>query len=98
MAFLVFWIGLVALVSQVRLLRSLGARDLALGVIGLATLDDPVLGPRAQAAAAAVDTLDALATFSARSDLRRLAAVGMTAAAGGTAAAGFYFAHRLANA
>ncbi len=81
----------------VDLARSLGARDAALGVAVLATLDDPVAGPRLQAAAAAVDIVDALATVIARRHLPRSGVVGTVALAGGAALAGLYCAHRLAH-
>ena len=80
------------------LARSLGARDVALGLATLQTLEDPVVGPRVQAACAVVDCVDALATFAARSTLPRRGVVGTVAIAGAAAVAGFYFAHKLAHA
>ena len=79
------------------LARSLGARDVALGIAVLATLDDPVIGPRVQAACATVDGVDALATIVERSSLPRKGVIGTVAIAGGAAVAGFYFSHRLAH-
>jgi hypothetical protein len=79
------------------LARSLGARDLALAALVLQTLDDPVIGARAQAACAAVDSVDAIATILAREDLPRSGVIGTVAVAGTAAVAGFYFAHRLAH-
>jgi hypothetical protein len=64
------------------LARSLGARDLALGLATLQTLDDPVAGPRVQAACAVVDSVDALATLLARSDLPKRGVIGTAAVAG----------------
>ena len=77
--------------------RSLGARDLALGVLALATLDDPELGPRTQAWCAVADSVDALATIAARSDLPPVGVIGTVAVAGAAAGAGFLFSHRLAH-
>jgi hypothetical protein len=80
------------------LARSLGARDLALGVAVLQTLDEPVLGPRVQALCAAVDCADVLATIIARSALPLKGVLGTVAVAGAAAGAGFYCSHRLAQA
>ncbi len=82
----------------VDLARSMAARDLALGIATLQTLDDPVLGPRVQAAAAVVDGVDAVATMLARAHLPRRGVIGTIALAGAASAAGFYFSHRLAHA
>lgn len=79
------------------LARSLGARDLALAFAALQTLDDPVIGPRVQAACAVVDSVDVVATVIARSHLPRAGVVGTVAIAGAAAAAGFYFSHVLAH-
>ena len=93
------WLGEHAGHPGVRYLaRSLGARDVALGVLVLQTLDDPELGPRAQAACALVDSVDALATIAARRDLPAAGVAATVAVAGGAAGAGFLFAHRLAHA
>jgi hypothetical protein len=92
------WLGKHAGHPAVRYLaRSLGARDLALGVLVLATLDERKLGPRAQAACAAVDSVDALATVAAGSDLPAAGMVATVAVAGAAAAAGFLFSHKLAH-
>ena len=80
------------------LARSLGARDLALGVAVLQTLDHPVLGPRVQALCAVVDCADVLATVIARSALPLKGVLGTVAVAGAAAGAGFYCSHRLAHA
>ncbi len=80
------------------LARSLGARDVALGIAALQTLEDPLVGPRVQAACAAVDCVDALATLAARSALPRRGVIATVAIAGAAALAGFYFAHKLAHA
>jgi hypothetical protein len=79
------------------LARMLAARDLALGVASLQTLDDPVIGPRIMAVAAIADTVDTLATVGARSVLPRAGTWGTAAIAGATAAAGFYLSHRIAH-
>jgi hypothetical protein len=80
------------------LARSLGARDLALGLATLQTIDDPVLGPRVQLLCALVDSADTLATIIARAGLPRKGVIGTVAIAGASAGAGFYFSHRLAHA
>ena len=80
------------------LARSLGARDLALGIAVLQTLSHPVAGPRVQAACAVVDMVDVLATIAAREALPRKGVIGTVAVAGAVAAAGFYFSHKLAHA
>ena len=80
------------------LARSLGARDLALGIATLQTLDDAAIGPRVQALCAIVDSVDALATLLAREQLPRKGVIGTVALAGAGAAAGFYCSHRLAHA
>jgi hypothetical protein len=86
------WLGEHASHPAVRYLaRSLGARDVALGILVLQTLDDPELGPRAQAACAVVDSVDALATVAARSDLPAGGMIATVAVAGAAAAAGFGF-------
>ena len=92
------WLGEHAADPAVRYLaRSLGARDLALGALVLATLDHPELGPRAQAWCALVDSVDALATVAARSDLPLAGVAATVTVAGGAAGAGFLFSRRLAR-
>jgi hypothetical protein len=80
------------------LARSLGVRDLALGIATLKTLDDPAIGPLVQAACAVADAVDAIATVLARDALPRKGVYGTVAVAGAAAVAGFYFSHRLAHA
>lgn len=93
------WLGSHARHPAVRYLaRSLGVRDLALGILALQTLDDPELGPRVQVACAMADSVDALATVAVRSDLPAAGAIGTIAVAGAAAGAGFYLAQKLANA
>jgi hypothetical protein len=79
------------------LARSLGARDVALGIAALQTLEDPVIGPRVQLACALVDSVDVLATVIARASLPRKGLYGTVAVAGAAASAGFYFSHTLAH-
>jgi hypothetical protein len=79
------------------LARSLGARDLALGLATLQTLDDAVVGPRIQALCAVVDGVDAVATLAARRDLPASGALGTIAVAGVASVVGFYLAHKLAH-
>jgi hypothetical protein len=93
------WLGGHAGKPVVRYLaRSLGVRDVALGMMVLWTLDDRELGPRAQVACAVVDSVDALATVAVRSDLPRSGILGVAVVAGGAAGAGLLFSHRLAHA
>jgi len=92
------WLGAHSAHPVVRYLaRSLGARDLALGVLALATLDDPELGPRTPVWCAVADSVDALATVAARSDLPPVGVAGTVAAAGAAAGAGLLFSRRLAQ-
>jgi hypothetical protein len=79
------------------LARSLGARDLALGLATIQTLGDPVTGPRVQLLCALVDTADVLATLLARDSLPRKGVLGTVLLAGAGAAAGFYCSHKLAH-
>ena len=79
------------------LARSLGARDLALGIVALRTLDDPVNGPRVQLLCALVDAADVLATVIARRSLPRKGLYGTVAIAGVAAGAGLYCARELAR-
>lgn len=94
------WLGEdnAALPIVTDLARSLGARDLALGVAALATLDDPVLGPRVQGACAVVDGVDVLATVMAASVLPRKGLIGTVLVAGAATVAGLRFSRRLAAA
>jgi hypothetical protein len=78
--------------------RGLAARDIAMGLAVLQTLDDPVLGPRILVACAFADAIDALGTILERDSLPLMGALGTVAIAGGSALAGLYFAHRLAHA
>jgi hypothetical protein len=80
------------------LARSLGARDLALGIATLLTLDDPVTGPRVQLLCALVDATDVLATVRARVSLPRKGLYGTVAVAGAAAGAGLVFSHTLEHA
>jgi hypothetical protein len=78
--------------------RSLGARDLALGVLVLSTVDDARFGPQLQAACAMADSVDALATLAAREHIPKLGAIGTVTIAGAAALAGVYLARALADA
>jgi hypothetical protein len=78
--------------------RGLAARDIAMGIAVIQTLDDPVVGPRVQLACAFADGIDALATVIERDSLPGIAVLGTAVIAGGSAVAGLYFAHRLAHA
>jgi hypothetical protein len=80
------------------LARSLGARDVALGLATLQTLDDPVGGPRVQLLCALVDSADVLATVLARASLPRKGLYGTVLIAGAAAVGGFYCSHKLARA
>lgn len=90
------WLGEYAERPAVHaLVRSIGVRDVVLGMIALHTLDHPEIGPRWQATCAVVDTVDLLATGVARADLPAAGLAGTTVVAGGAAAAGFYFSRAL---
>jgi hypothetical protein len=78
--------------------RGLAARDIAIGLAVLQTLDDPVLGPRVQVAAAFADGIDVMATILERDSLPAIGAFATVAIAGGCALAGLRIAHRLAHA
>jgi hypothetical protein len=92
------WLGGNAAHPAVRYLsRSLGVRDLALGVLALNTLQDERVGPQVLAACAVADSVDALATVAARSELPRAGALGTVTVAGAAALAGFYLSHQLAH-
>jgi hypothetical protein len=91
------WLGEHASHPAVRYLaRSLGVRDLALGILALRTLDDPRIAPQVHAACAVADSVDALATVAARSQLPAAGVIGTVAVAGGAAVAGVYLARELA--
>ena len=93
------WLGEDSASSPVvrDLARSLGARDLALGLATLRTLDDPVVGVRIQLLCAVVDCADVAATVIARASLPRAGVYGTVAIAGAAAGVGFYCSHRLAH-
>jgi hypothetical protein len=69
------------------LARGLAARDIALGIAALVSLDDPVAGPRVQAGCAAADAVDAIATVIARESLPRKGVAGAVLVAGASAVA-----------
>ncbi|HLB22128.1 MAG TPA: hypothetical protein VK605_08445 [Solirubrobacteraceae bacterium] len=93
------WLGEQASHPVVRYLaRSLGARDLALGVLALRTLDDSRAAAQVQGACAVADSVDALATVAARAELPPVGALGTVAVAGAAAVAGFYLSRALADA
>jgi len=79
------------------LARSLGARDLALGLVTLKTLDDPTIGPRVQLLCALVDAADVLATVIARKSLPSKGLYGTLAIASVAAGAGVHFSRKLAH-
>jgi hypothetical protein len=90
------WLGEYAERPAVHaLVRSIGVRDLVLGMIALHTVDHPDVGPRWLATCAVVDSVDLVATAAARSDLPKAGVAGTALVAGGAAAAGFYFARAL---
>jgi hypothetical protein len=90
------WLGDYAERPAVQaLIRSIGIRDIVLGMIAIHTLDHPDVGPRWQATCAVVDTVDLLATGAARNDLPAAGVAGTAAIAGSAAAAGLYFSRAL---
>jgi hypothetical protein len=80
------------------LARSLGARDLALGLAMIATLEDAGAGSRVQLLCALVDGVDTVATVIARSSLPRKGVIGTVLVAGASSVVGVYLAQRLARA
>jgi hypothetical protein len=93
------WLGAHARHPAVRYLsRSLGARDVALGALALATLGDARTAARVQLACASADAVDALATIEARDELPAIGVVGTVTIAGAAALAGVELARRLARA
>lgn len=77
------------------LARGLAARDIALGVAGLATLERPRAGAAVLAMTAFADATDAAATAIAREHLPRRGVYGTIAIAGGAALAGLWLARAL---
>jgi hypothetical protein len=80
------------------LMRSIGIRDLVIGMIALHTVDHPEIGPRWQATSAAVDSVDLIATVAAASDLPAAGVAGTSLIAGGAAAAGLWCSRELKRA
>jgi hypothetical protein len=80
------------------LARSVGARDLALGVLALCTLSNAAVASQVQAACAASDAVDALATVAVSKRLPLVGAVGTVTVAGAAAVAGFGLSRRLGRA
>jgi hypothetical protein len=80
------------------LTRSIGIRDLVIGMIALHTIDHPEVGPRWQATCAVVDSVDLFATAAARADLPAAGVAGTSLVAGSAAAAGFWCARELKRA
>ncbi len=77
------------------LMRSIGIRDLVIGMIALHTVDHPEIGPRWQATCAAVDAVDLLATVAAAGDLPAAGVAGTSLVAGSAAAAGLWCSREL---
>jgi hypothetical protein len=93
------WLGKLAQRPAVlALVRSVGVRDLVMGMIALHTVENPQVGPRWQATCAVVDTVDLLATVAARGDLPAAGVANTSLLAGGAAAAGLYCARELKQA
>lgn len=93
------WVGELIERPGVRaLMRSIGVRDVVMGMIALHTVDHPEVGPRWQATCAAVDAVDAFATVSAAGDLPASGVAGTVAVAGGAALAGAYLSRALRGA
>jgi hypothetical protein len=91
------WLGEHARHPAVRYLaHSLGARDLALGLLALSTLGDGRRAAHVQLACAGADAADALATLAARSELPAAGAAGTVAVAGAAAIAELRLARALA--
>jgi hypothetical protein len=93
------WLGEHARHPAVRYLaHSLGARDIALGALALASLRSGRLAAAVQLACAGADAADALATVAARKELPPAGAFGTVAVAGGAALAELALARQLAAA
>jgi hypothetical protein len=75
--------------------RSIGVRDVVLGMIALHTVKHAEVGPRWQAACAVVDCVDLVGFGLAHADLPGPGLAGNTLLAGGSAMAGFYFSRAL---
>lgn len=90
------WVGDLVERAGVRaLVRSVGVRDMVLGMIALHTLDHPDVGPRWQATVGAVDAVDAIAVGLAAGELPASSVAGTAALASGAAAAGFWVSRAL---
>ena len=93
------WLGEHARQPAVRYLaHSLGARDVALGALALASLRGGQLAAAVQLACAGADAADALATVTAPKELPPAGALGTIAVAGAAALAELALARRLASA
>jgi len=91
------WLGGHARHPAVRYLTHLvGVRDLALGVLALATLRDGKRAAQVQLVCATADTVDAVATLTVREELPTAGVISTVALGGGAAAAGLYLARALA--
>jgi hypothetical protein len=91
------WLGAHASHPAVRYLaRSLGVRDIALGALALCTLGDARVAAQVQVACALTDSVDALATVAARSELPASGAIGTVAVAGAAAVGEIFLARTLA--
>ncbi len=91
------WLGAHASHPAVRYLaRSLGVRDIALGALALCTLGDARVSAQVQTACALTDSVDALATVAARSELPAVGAIGTVAVAGAAAVGEIFLARALA--
>ncbi|MGI8558627.1 MAG: hypothetical protein ACR2ND_10005 [Solirubrobacteraceae bacterium] len=91
------WVGegLSARPGVQALVRSLGVRDLVIGLMALHTAGKPDVGRRWQRTCAAVDLVDAAATAAAARGLPRRGVGGVVLLAGATAAAELLLARRL---
>jgi len=94
------WLGAenVKRPSVQAVVRSVGVRDIVLGMIALHTIGHPEIGARWQATCAVVDSVDLLGTVAARSDLPAAGVAGTAVVAGGAAVGGFYLSRALKRA
>jgi len=90
------WVGAVQAERPAvqALMRSIGVRDLVIGMIALHTIDHPEVGPR-WPTGAAVDAVDLLATLAAAGDLPAGGVAGTSLIAGSAAAAGLWCSREL---
>ena len=90
------WIGDVARRPGVRALaRSVGVRDVVMGMIALHTVEHPEVGPRWQATCGAVDAVDLVATLAAAADIPATGVIGAALVTAPAAVTGLWLSRAL---